>query len=578
MTHFRHYGHLHIPEGFERYWSKYPNGFTLLESIMEWVSQVDNMSDSLNNMSDEVTSLDINFKALDKGLRASWNAYKEDYEKDSTEFKAEIYTIINNWIGSIEPTIQDEVVKSMNEWLDDGTLASIINEDVFGMKANKVDLDTLETELGELETSVLELETTTTESIQNVSDKVDQTEVAINDSIGSKDSLPEWHKTTLTDSILYLDNYVRDNFIDITKEPWNVPRSNDVDATTALQYALDNVPIRKTIYMPNGTYKITSPIVINRELTIEGQTTGENGGTLIEVDFTGKTEGQTAVQLKSTAKNSNISNLYLKNITPEGTAVNGIGNARDTLALTHFNVSDLWVVGFSANFYFEKIYLSRFIRCYAINGYYGFNFLGECTSLIFETCYANKNTDNYRMNSILYSTFISCASDAAKRYGYELTDCKGLAFVGCGVETANDIGFRLVSGNKGIHFQAPFAHACGSGGAGTASMFQIENTNFGIVIDSAIENSISSTSAKTLSVVAGKNTGVTINNATTVLPIISNIPSMIIDGQRKCNVTPNGAEFKVGDIVYRSNFPGTGLYAWICTVAGTPGTWAELSV
>lgn len=416
-----------------------------------------------------------------------------------------------------------------------------------------------------------------TDVLKDVSDKGLEL-ITINNTLGSNANSPEWLKGSVNNSLTYLDNYMRDKFIDVTKEPWNVPKDGTTDATVKLQYALDNVPIRRVIYLPSGTYKITSPIVLKRELTIEGQTAGENGGTLISVDFTGKTAGQTAFQVQSTAKNSNVRNLYLKNVTPEGTAVNGFGNVGDTLALTHFNVADVWVVGFSANFHFEKIYLSRFDRCYAINGYYGFNFLGECTSLIFNACYGNKNTDNYRMQGVLYSSFISCANDGGLRYGYELTNCRGLAFVGCGVETAAETAVKLTSGNRGIHFQALFTHNCGAKNTSIGSMFQIENGNYGVVIDSAYEYTVSDQTTKTLSIVAGKDTTVTVNSATTILPIIKNIPSMVIDGIRKSNIVPNGGTFKQSDFVYNSSFSGTGVYAFMCTVAGTPGTWVQLSV
>lgn len=396
--------------------------------------------------------------------------------------------------------------------------------------------------------------------------------------IGSNASLPAWLKGSLNQAVLYLDTYMRDNFIDITKAPWNVPVGGGQDATVALQYALDNVPIRKTIYMPNGTYKITNPIILKRELSIEGQTTGENGGTLIEVDFTGRTAGLTAFQVQSTAKNSNVKNLYLKNITPASTSVNGFGNVGDALALTHFNVQDVWIVGFTSNFHFEKIYLSRFDRCYAINGFYGFNFLGECTSLIFNACYGNKNSDNYRMQGVLYSSFISCANDGALRYGYELTNCRGLAFVGCGIETAAETAVKLTSGNRGIHFQALFTHNCGAKNNTMGSMFQIENGNYGVILDGVYEYTVSDTTAKTLSIIAGKDTTVTVNSATTILPLIKNIPSMVVDGQRQSNVVPNGGEFKQGTFVYNSNFSGTGVYGFMCTASGKPGTWVQLSV
>ena len=39
---------LNIPESWSHYWSRYPEGFTILESLISWVSQVDKMVEKLN--------------------------------------------------------------------------------------------------------------------------------------------------------------------------------------------------------------------------------------------------------------------------------------------------------------------------------------------------------------------------------------------------------------------------------------------------------------------------------------------------------------------------------------------------
>lgn len=135
--HHNHYKYLHVPDHWEHYWSKYPNGYTLLEALISWTSQVNDMIASYNHMSDDMVALNRNFKALDKELRASWAGYKDSTEKTYSDFKDEILTIINNFIGTIDPTIQDTVVDALTGWLTDGTLADIINSDVFDMKEDK---------------------------------------------------------------------------------------------------------------------------------------------------------------------------------------------------------------------------------------------------------------------------------------------------------------------------------------------------------------------------------------------------------------------------------------------------------
>ena len=139
----KHYQYLHVPDHWEQYWSKYPNGYTVLEALISWTSQVNAMVKTLNKTTDHVLVLDRQFRALDKELRAAFEGFKEYVEEDQQEFKDEVHTIINNFIASIDPRIQDIVVDSLTGWLGDGTLADIINEDVFNMKADKEQLDTV---------------------------------------------------------------------------------------------------------------------------------------------------------------------------------------------------------------------------------------------------------------------------------------------------------------------------------------------------------------------------------------------------------------------------------------------------
>lgn len=44
------FNHLNIPDQWNTYFSKYPNGYTMLEALMEWVTQNNNMIDYINNL------------------------------------------------------------------------------------------------------------------------------------------------------------------------------------------------------------------------------------------------------------------------------------------------------------------------------------------------------------------------------------------------------------------------------------------------------------------------------------------------------------------------------------------------
>lgn len=256
MVHHRHYKHLHVPEHWEQYWSKYPNGYTVLEALIDWVSQTNDMVDSVNHLSDDYTVLNRNMRALEKELRMSWDGYKETTTTTYKDFRDEVYTIINNWIAQIEPTIQDEVVKSMNKWLDDGTLTDIINNDVFNMKANQTDVDVLTEQNAEHESSILIMETTKDENFINARNNAYINAVA-----------SDFEKTTIAEA-----------YPDVTLLQVQTLNPNATLQNTADWYALQtlmniSLELGKELFIPAGGYAIDLPLLYRAFQRIRGQST-----------------------------------------------------------------------------------------------------------------------------------------------------------------------------------------------------------------------------------------------------------------------------------------------------------------
>jgi len=90
--------HLDVPSHWEPYFSKYPQGYTILEALIEWVSQVDSMVDNINE----------------------WNDYLEDFVETFDE--------------KIIPTIR-VILQEMEQ---DGTLSDLINDIIFGEINDKI--------------------------------------------------------------------------------------------------------------------------------------------------------------------------------------------------------------------------------------------------------------------------------------------------------------------------------------------------------------------------------------------------------------------------------------------------------
>lgn len=87
--------HLHVPETWEHYWTRYPEGYSILEALISWVAQVDKMVDSQNEL-----MVNVN-----------------DFRKK-----------IDDFINTFEVNLQDKVTEILREWQDSGFLDVVINE------------------------------------------------------------------------------------------------------------------------------------------------------------------------------------------------------------------------------------------------------------------------------------------------------------------------------------------------------------------------------------------------------------------------------------------------------------------
>lgn len=119
---FKHYNHLNVPDSWERYFTKYPQGMSILESLFEWVSQVDNMVDNQNNLNDNVS-----------------------------QFRNEI----DAFIGRFDERLQTEVTNTLTDWQASGFLEFIINE-------------ALQTEMDDLQALMQQFRTTINTQVTDV--------------------------------------------------------------------------------------------------------------------------------------------------------------------------------------------------------------------------------------------------------------------------------------------------------------------------------------------------------------------------------------------------------------------------
>lgn len=89
------FNHLNVPGHWQNYWTRYPEGHTILEALISWVSQVDSMVDNQNKLNENVE-----------------------------QFRNEI----DDFIGRFDERLQTEVTKTLKDWQSSGFLDLVISE------------------------------------------------------------------------------------------------------------------------------------------------------------------------------------------------------------------------------------------------------------------------------------------------------------------------------------------------------------------------------------------------------------------------------------------------------------------
>jgi hypothetical protein len=88
------FDHLNIPNQWKHEWTKYPEGYTILEALISWVNQVNSMVDNQNDLSDKVTT-----------------------------FRTELDDFINQFDDDLTQTVES----TLSEWQQSGYLDVVID-------------------------------------------------------------------------------------------------------------------------------------------------------------------------------------------------------------------------------------------------------------------------------------------------------------------------------------------------------------------------------------------------------------------------------------------------------------------
>lgn len=97
--------HLDVPPQWEHYWTKYPEGHTILEALLSWVGQVDTLTDNINNWN---TYLDDFVLTFDTDLRTTVQTTLDEMKADGSlaSIMDDLYESVQTDLAS-KPNIED---------------------------------------------------------------------------------------------------------------------------------------------------------------------------------------------------------------------------------------------------------------------------------------------------------------------------------------------------------------------------------------------------------------------------------------------------------------------------------------
>lgn len=117
------FNHLHVPDQWNNYFTRYPQGMTILESLMNWISDVDKLVDSVNDFQDFVDSYDENMREKVRNTLSDWH---------ETGFLGEVinealHTKIDEGLNSVN----EKLAQTNNDLIDRGvnlkTLGAVLD-------------------------------------------------------------------------------------------------------------------------------------------------------------------------------------------------------------------------------------------------------------------------------------------------------------------------------------------------------------------------------------------------------------------------------------------------------------------
>lgn len=360
--------------------------------------------------------------------------------------------------------------------------------------------------------------------------------------------------------------------------------------TVAFQAAIAAATPNKTIYIPNGTYKITSTLTVNHACSFIGESRfqtvilGTGFGVDIAIfDFTG-------------AELDPIQNIRFENINIWSDNNNARGIKAVWVNMSQFR--NLYFYQLYKGFYGDYCWSNTFdnINSFSVTAS-TFTLNDQCNNIDFNRVVFTGGTGIEVLQGGANLTFTTCDFEGITNvsgYGINIAPVTGKTFEGitisgCYFEGIKGTGIRLAGVDtnsvRGVKITSNYIYG------GRTLVFGVVGTAAnGVVLSNVSGFDISNNVFKDWQNVAiygtaTENLGTVENNVLILTPALTPTGNSLTNSVRVINNTfgqkhnyfmaaaPVGGSYSVGDISWNSAPAASGFIGWVCVTAGTPGTW-----
>lgn len=264
--------HLTFPPQWKDYWTKYPHGMTILESLIDWATKTNDLIDNVNNwnayLDDFVATFDENLKQEVTETVQSWIASGYIEVVISAALQTQIDDVelqLNNEVQRIDAQLADNV-QQLNLKVDKVSGKGLSTEDYTTLEKEKVANIALKADITYVNSEIASISDGTPEAFNNLTDI--QTAYPTGDSYVklnlSDGYLYKWNGSTWVQGWLYQNTGIGDNSITPLKTNFvNIMKNKFDPAASSIGYQLLLAPSMDGSIAVNATYTTSGFIPVS---------------------------------------------------------------------------------------------------------------------------------------------------------------------------------------------------------------------------------------------------------------------------------------------------------------------------